>query len=164
MCLPYDCCDVWARSMQVVFSRAGWHRKLEGSKVHTYEGHGSVDHVCLEQGRLGLPCQVWDHRILLPSPLMSQSLGIHLEVPDILLPDIRDLLNRGKSHIQENKGEFTVNLGYFKGVVMSLPNFRCFFHYALCGYALCALRYRRRVATAYLCECVPLSNPAVCSR
>ena len=45
---------------------------------------------CLGEGRLGVPGQVWEFRFL-----PKKCLGKRLEVPDILLPDIRGLLIKG---------------------------------------------------------------------
>ena len=53
---------------------------------------------CLGEGRLGVPGQVWKFRFLPASPSFPREksqfkkcLGERLEVPDILLPDIRGL-------------------------------------------------------------------------
>ena len=59
---------------------------------------------CLEEGRLGVPGQVWEFRFLplLPSIIreiaVQEMSGKRLEVPDILLPDIRGLLTNESFH------------------------------------------------------------------
>ena len=59
---------------------------------------------CLAEGRLGLPGQVWELRFLLSFPSFPREnrssrnvWGKRLEVPDILLPDIRGFLTQGLS-------------------------------------------------------------------
>ena len=58
---------------------------------------------CLQGGRLGLPGQVWELTFLPSFPsfprkksLFKKCLGKHLDVPNILLPDIRGLRKMGE--------------------------------------------------------------------